>query len=173
MGSVGAPLLLPLPRAGSQPSLPSDHQPGIHGLITKIATLVGQAQPALAKHPFAEDTSSKNFFFNVDLSEQVQRRKEEKWGWGDSNNGFLFPSWGWEGDPVGCLSIPTQTMKTHLEAQSQVRLVVQWSLLPNEVPENLISSRKRIFGKKKNPQHSLLFLPKCVDQPRKKEKKNT
>lgn len=151
MGSVGAPLLLPLPRAGSQPSLPSDHQPGIHGLITKIATLVGQAQPALAKHPFAEDTSSKNFFLTLIFLSRYKEEKRRKMGVGGSSNGFLFPSWGWEGDPVGCLCIPTQTMKTHLEAQSQVRLVVQWSLLPNEVPENLISSRKIVFGKKKKP----------------------
>lgn len=84
MGSVGAPLLLPLPRAGSQPSLPSDHQPGIHGLITKIATLVGQAQPALAKHPFAEDTSSKNFFLMLIFLSRYKEEKRRKMGvgWG-------------------------------------------------------------------------------------------
>lgn len=78
---------------------------------------------------------------------------------------------------MGCLCIPTQTMETHLEAQSQVRLVVQWSLLPNEVPENLISSRKIVFGKKKKT-HSIpfCFYQNVLTNPekkKKKEKKNT
>lgn len=46
--------------------------------MTKIATLVGQAQPA--KHPFAEDTSSNNLFFNVGLSAQVQEEKKKMGG---------------------------------------------------------------------------------------------
>lgn len=90
MGSVGAPLLLPLPRAGSQPSLPSDHQPGIHGLITKIATLVGQAQPALAKHPFAEDTSSKNFFLTLIFLSRYKEEKKKNGGGGIQTMDFCF-----------------------------------------------------------------------------------
>lgn len=58
--------------------------------MTKTATLVGQAQPALAEHPFAEDTSSKNFFFNFDLSEQVQRRKEKTMGKNRTTVDFCF-----------------------------------------------------------------------------------
>lgn len=86
--------------------------------MTKIATCTGGAQCALAQHPFTGDTSTKNFLF-FGLSEQVQRRKEM--GGKSNNNGFfLFPSWGGEGYPVGRLCIATQTVKTPLEAQSQV-----------------------------------------------------
>lgn len=87
--------------------------------MTKIATCTGGAQCALAQHPFTGDTSTKIFFFFFGLSEQVQRRKEMG-GKANDNGFFLFPSWGGEGYPVGRLCIATQTVKTPLEAQSQV-----------------------------------------------------
>lgn len=55
-----------------------------------------------------------------------------------------------------------------LEAQSQVRLVVQQGLLPNEAPENLISSRKIIL------ENSIpfCFYQNVLANPEKKQKKN-
>ena len=110
-GGSPPPPLEPPPKGRQPPSLPLDHQPGIHNVMTKIATCTGGAQCALAQHPFTGDTSTKNFLF-FGLSEQVQRRNggkiKQQWI-------FLFPSWGGEGYPVGRLCIATQTVKTPLK----------------------------------------------------------
>ena len=95
------------------------------------------------------------FFFFFGLSEQVQRRKEMG-GKANDNGFFLFPSWGGEGYPVGRLCIATQTVKTPLEAQSQVLffflLDIRWGLTPEEAPEeapeNFVSSREKKFFEK-------------------------
>lgn len=138
---MGEPPPLAPPPKGRQPILPAfgspawnsrSHDQDRHARWTS-PTCTGQA-PLCRRYLFKEF-----FFFNVGLSEQVQEEKRKKWGKQTNNNGFLFPSWGGEGDLVGCLCIATQTMKTHLEAQSQVRLDVQWGLSPNEAPKNLIS----------------------------------
>ena len=76
-GSPPPPPFEPPPKGRQPPSLPLDHQPGIHNVMTKIATCTGGAQCALAQHPFTGDTSTKNFLFLVFLS---RYKEEKKWG---------------------------------------------------------------------------------------------
>ena len=87
---------MPPPKGRQPPSLPLDHQPGVHDLMTKIAKRVGQASPHWPGTP-VPDTSTDDFFLNFGLSEQIQRRKENKMGKKTDDSGFLFPSRGGEG----------------------------------------------------------------------------
>ncbi|EAW69329.1 hCG2008304, partial [Homo sapiens] len=87
------------------------------------------------------------FFFFSGLSEQVQRRKEKKkmGGKNQTTMDFCFlvgSGVGW-GVFVRVPLYSCPIRDTHVKAQHQVRLDIRQGLLPNEAPDNLISSKEK------------------------------